>query len=279
MPGTWFLPADFTFTTEGPLRLGMVISHWSRPTTVLAEMGSGNSSAVALPAVRTILERNRAFNRSKSRSNGVGLWAKFEGLGSASASTEAGKNRTTDYSKSDHELRSFVDPLMPNTVSAIANLPAVQKQINSGMFGKRAVYVVTGLRIATSSFTVTEEVSSNFSVEAEGSGPPSGTIPAEVSGRIRHESRKTAMDSYNTAPGIVFAYQLNVIRIRRAGVETELFSHASSFLTGERGKKEDPLVVVDATKEEIDEDLEEEVEYDSAEIGEDETCIYLLPKA
>jgi hypothetical protein len=279
MPGTWFLPPDFTFTTEGPLRLGMVVPHWSRPTTVLAEMGSGNSSAIALPAVKTIVERNRAFNRSKLRSDSVGLWAKFEGLASASASTEAGKSRTTDYSKTDHEIRSFVDPLMPDTVSATANLPAVQKQINSGVFGKRAVYVVTGLRIATSSFTVTEEDSSNFSVQAEGSGPPSGTIPAEVGGRIKHERGKTATDSYDTAPGIVFAYQLNVIRTRRAGVETELFSHASGFLTGEGGKKEDPLVVVDATKEEIDEDLEEEVEYDSAEIGEDETCIYLLPKA
>lgn len=279
MPGTWFLPADSTFTTEGPLRLGMVISHWSRPTSVLAEMGSGNSSAVPLPTVKTIVERNRTFNRSKLCSNSVGLWAKFEGLASALVGTEASKSRITDYGKTDHEIQSFVDPLMPDTVSAIANLPAVQKHINSGVFGKRALYVVTGLRIATSSFTVTKEDFSNFSVEAEGSGPPPGTILADVGGRIKHENGKTSTDSYDTAPGIVFAYQLNVIRTRRAGVETELFSHASSFLTGDGGRKEDPLVVVDATKEEIDEDLEEEVEYDSAEVGEDGTCIYLIPKA
>jgi hypothetical protein len=279
MPGTWFLPADFTFTSEGPLRLGMVISHWSRPTTVLAEMGSGNSNTVALPAIKTIVEPNRAFNRSKSRSESVGLWAKLEGLASVSVSTEAGKSLTTDYSKTDHEIQSFVDPLMPDTVSAIANLPAVQNYIKAGVFGKRAVYVVIGLRIATSSFTVTKEDSSNFSVETEGSGPTPGTIPAEVGFIIKHESGKTATDSYDTAPGIVFAYRLNVIRTRRAGVETELFSHASGFLTGEGGKIEDPLVVVDATKEEIDEDLEEEVEYDSAEIGESETYIYILPKA
>ncbi|EUC41825.1 hypothetical protein COCMIDRAFT_40034 [Bipolaris oryzae ATCC 44560] len=238
MPGTWFLPSDFTFTTEGPLRLGMVIPHWSRPTTVLAEMGSGNNSAVTLPTIKITVERNRAFNRSKSRSDSVGMWAKFEGLASVLANTETGKSRITDY-----------------------------------------MYVVTGLRIATSSFTVTEEDSSNFSIEAEGSGPASGTTPVEVGGKIKHQSGKTAMNSYDTAPGIVFAYQLNVIRTRRAGVETELFSHKSSFLTGEGGKKEDPLVIVDATKEEIDEDLEEDVEYDSAEVGEDETCIYLLPKS
>lgn len=278
MPGTWFLPTDFTFTTEGPLRLGMVISHWSRPTTVLTEIGSGSSSTIALPAVKTIVERNRAFNRSKLRSDSVGLWAKFEGLASASASAEAGKSHTMDYGQTDHEIHSFVNPLMPEIVSTIANLPVVQKQINSGIIGKRAVYVVTGLRIATSSFTVTEEDSSNLFIEGEGSGPPSGTIAVEFGSKIQHESGKTSTNSYDTAPGIVFAYQLHVIRTRRAGVDTELFSHASGFLTGEEERREDPLVVVNATKEEIDEDLEEEVEYDSVEIGEDETCIYLLPK-
>jgi hypothetical protein len=35
------------------------------------------------------------------------------------------------------------------------------------------------------------------------------------------------------------------------------------------------LILVEATKDEIDEDLEEEVEYESAEIGEDELCVYL----
>ncbi|KAH8719539.1 hypothetical protein GQ44DRAFT_775239 [Phaeosphaeriaceae sp. PMI808] len=275
MPGTWFLPVDFTFTADGPLRLGMVIPHWSKPTTVLAEVGSGAASTVTLPATKTIVEPNRAFNRSQSRSDGAGLWAKFEGLASASASADVGKSRSVDYSKTDHEIRFFADPLMPETVGAIANLPAVRAQIDSGMFGKRAVYIVTGLRIATSSFTVTKEDSSNFAVAAEGSGPPSGTVGVEVGARVKHESGTTARDLYDTAPGIVFAYRLNVIRTRRAGVETALFTHQSAFLTGDGGKKEEPLVVVDATRDEIDEDLEEEIVYESAEIGQDETCIYL----
>jgi hypothetical protein len=277
MPGTWFLPVDFTFTADGPLRLGMVMPHWSKPTTVLAEVGSGTASAIALPATKTIVEPNRAFNRSKWRSDSVGLWAKFEGLASASASADVGKSRSMDYSKTDHEIRFFADPLMPETVSAIANLPAVRAQIDSGMFGKRAVYIVTGLRIATSSFTVAKEDLSNFTVEAEGSGPPSGTVPVDVGARVKHEGGKTATDSYDTAPGIVFAYRLNVIRPRRAGVETALFTHQSAFLSGDGGKKEEPLVLVDATKDEIDEDLEE-VDYESAHIGQDETCIYLPPK-
>lgn len=279
MSKTWFLPPDFTFTTDGPLRLGMVISHWSKPTSVLVEIGSGDSSAIKLPAIKSVIESNRAFNRSKLRTNSVGFLAKFQGLFSSSASTEAGKCHTTDYSKTDHEVRFFADPLLPETVEAIANLPAVQKSIQSGLFPPCAVYVVTGLRITNSSFTVTEEDSSKSALEAEGSGPPSGTVPGEIGGNMKHESGETSTDSYNTAPGIVFAYRLSVIRTQRAGVETELFTHKDAFLTGNGGKKEGLLVLVDATTEEINEDLEVEIEYDSAEIGEDEDCVFVLPKA
>lgn len=275
MPRTWFLLPDFTFTADGPLRLGMVIPHWSQPTTILAAVGSGTASEIKLPSPKTIVEPNHTHNHSKSRSDSLSMWFKFGGITSTSASTDFGKSNSIDYGKTDHEIRFFSDPLMPETVTAIANLPAVRAQMDSGMFGKRAVYIVSGLRIATSSFTVTKENSSNFTVEAEGSGPPTGTVPAEVGVKVKHDGQKNVTDSYDTAPWIVFAYRLNVIRTRRAGLETELFSHKSAFLTGVGGRKEDPLIVVEATKSEIDEDLEEEVEYESAEIGEDEVCIYL----
>jgi len=278
MPGTWFLPQDFTFTAEGPLRLGQVLPHWSKPTTVLAAIGSGAAQDIELPGIKKLVESNHEHHQSTSRSDSLSMWAKFEGIASASTNTDIGKTHSIDYSKTDHEIQSFADPLLPDKVTAIANIPSVRKHINSGMFGKQPVYVVSGLRIATSSFTVTKKNSSNSSVGAEGSGPPPGTIPAEVGAKAKHENQETVTDSYDTAPGIVFAYQMYVIRTYRAGSETELFAGKSGFLTGESGEEEKPLVLVEATKEEIDEDLEEEVEYESVEIGDDELCIFLPPK-
>ncbi|TGJ83985.1 hypothetical protein E0Z10_g4750 [Xylaria hypoxylon] len=207
MPGTWFLLPDFTFTTEGPLSLGMVIPYWSNPTTVLASLGSGTASGIELPPQTTIVEPNHAHSRSESQSNSLGAWLKFEGLASGSTSNHYSKNNQVKYSETDHEIRSFRDPLTPETVTAIANIHAVRAHINSGMFGKRPFYIVSGLRIATSSFTVTKERSSNLTFESEGSGPP---LPVEVGGKVGHDGRKTVTDSYNTAPGIVFAYRLLV---------------------------------------------------------------------
>ncbi|KAI1880106.1 hypothetical protein JX265_001727 [Neoarthrinium moseri] len=276
MTGTWFLPPDFTFTTTGPLRLGMVISHWSKPTAVLATLGSGNE--IQLPATATIVESNHAHNRSSSQSTSLGMWAKFEGIASASANQSIGKSRSIDYSKTDHEIRFFSDPVTPEAVTAIANLPAVRAHIDSGLFGKRPIYLVSGLRIATSSFTVTTENSAQLALGAEASGPPAGTVPAEVGGKLEHEQQRAVTDSYDTAPGIVFAYRLHVIRTGRAGSDAELFSHKGAFLTGEREQEKEPLLLLEATKDEIDGDVEEDVEYESVDVGEDDLCIYLPPK-
>ncbi|KAI0534379.1 hypothetical protein GGR58DRAFT_61318 [Xylaria digitata] len=274
MTRTWFLPPDFTFTTDGPLRLGMVIPYWSKPTTVLATVGRDTANEIELPPQATIVESNHAHSRSQSRTSGLNMWFKFESLASTSVGVEASKNNSVNYSETDHEIRYFRDPLTPETITAIASLPSVRAHIDSGMFGKRPVYIVSGLRIATSSFTVTKERSSNNTVEAEASGAPTGTLSMEVGGKLRHNRQKTVTDLYSTAPGIVFAFQLHVIRTRRAGAETGLFRHKSAFLTAV-GEEEEPLVLAEATRDGIDGDLEEEVEYESAEVGENEICIYL----
>jgi hypothetical protein len=273
MPATWFLAPDFTFTADGPLRLGMVLPHWSQPTTVLADLCSNTISEVSLPNVTKIIEKNHAYDRNQSRSNGFDVWSKFEGFASASVSTDLGRDTSVNYSQADHEIRSFSDPLMPDTVAAIANIPAVRSQIDSGIFGKRAVYVVTGLRIATTSFKVMKSTGSNSAIEVGGSGPLATMVPAEIGGRVRHDSQAAVTDSYDTAPGIVFAYRLNIIRPRRSSLETGLFSHKSAFLASPQDRKEEPLVVVEATANEIEQDLEEEVYYDILSFGENELCL------
>jgi hypothetical protein len=133
MPATWFLAPDFTFTADGPLRLGMVLPHWSQTTTVLADLFSNTISDFNLPNITTIIEKDNAYDRNQSRSNGFDIWSKFEGFASASISADLGKDTTINYSKTDHEIRFFSDPLMPETVAAIAKIPAVRAQIESGM--------------------------------------------------------------------------------------------------------------------------------------------------
>lgn len=89
-------------------------------------------------------------------------------------------------------------------------------------------------------------------------------------------AKKTAAKTYETAPGVVFAYRLHMIRTRRVGVEGALFIHKSAFLSGAAGEVEDPVIAVQATLAEIDLDLEEEVHYRSVALRDGE-CFIVPP--
>ncbi|KAH8811299.1 hypothetical protein F5884DRAFT_749691 [Xylogone sp. PMI_703] len=195
-----------------------------------------------------------------------------ESSASSSIKSDAKRHSTLKYGKVDHEIPAFAEPLSATTVSAITAIHEVRDHINPGIFGKSPVYIISGLRIAKSSFSVTKEAGSSFSGNICGSGPPAGTVPVEVGGGIAHQ-KKMITGSYNTAPDIVFAYRMHVIRPKRAGFETELFSNMGAFLTSD-GKSEEPIVLVEATKEEVDEDLEEMAELATMTVGDEEYCFY-----
>ncbi|RMZ91634.1 hypothetical protein DV736_g1131, partial [Chaetothyriales sp. CBS 134916] len=261
----------FTFAADGPLQLGTVIAHPKKPTLVLATLSSPDSG-ITLPKTSILTETNHAHDKSHARSNGFSSWIQFFAVASASVKTDVGSSASLSYGAVDHEIRSFAEPLTAETALKITALPAVQQQMSSGMFGKRAVYVVSGIRIAKTPFTVKKETGANHTVELSGSGPPiPGPVPLELGASVAHHQEKTVTDSYETAPGIVFAYRVHVIRYKRAGVETELFQSKGAFMTGSgRPDDEEPAVVVEGTKEELDEDLEEENDYTEILIGDND---------
>jgi hypothetical protein len=271
---TWFLPPDFTFTADGPIQLGTVITHPKKPTQVLTALNSLDSG-ITLPKTAILTETNHAHCKSHARSNGFGSWMQFFAVASASAEINVGSSASFSYGAVDHEIHSFVEPLTAETALKIATLPIVQQHMASGVFGKRAVYMVSGVRIAKTSFTVKKETGTNHTIDLSGSGPPiSGLVPLELGVSVAHHEEKSVTDSYETAPRIVFAYRVHVIRYKRAGVDTELFQSKGAFMTRSgRADEEEPPVLVEGTKEELEEDLEEENDYTETLVGRDDVCI------
>lgn len=187
---TWFLPPDFTFTSDGPIQLGTIVAHPKRPTVVLAVLPG--DSGIVLPKPNVFIERNHSHENSASSSGSI---------------------------------------------------------------------------------SVTKECGSKFSAEVSGSGlPANGPVPVEVGGSVGGQRERTVTDSYDMAPGIVFDFRCHVIRPKRAGLETELFSHKGAFLTSD-GSGEEPLVVIEVTKEELDGDLEDPVNLTTSTIVDDEYCL------
>lgn len=270
---TWFLPPDFTFLPDGQIALGNVIPDPRRPTATLASLAC--DPTIALPAVQSIVEKNRSFAAEKSRSFGLELLASFLGSASANGKTDLSRHRSRSFGAADLEVRAYNGAFSPEALEAIVGLDGVKKHMRSGRFGPRHVYVISGLRVARQGFTVTDEQREKTEVAVGGGG--SGPVPVQLRGNISGSSVDTRTDGYETAPGIVFAYRLHVIRPRRAGAEAELFSDRTAFFSG--GAEDEQGEVMEATEvngAELLEDLDLDLDgYEERRIeeGDDESYV------
>ncbi|KND92434.1 hypothetical protein TOPH_02943 [Tolypocladium ophioglossoides CBS 100239] len=232
---SWFLPPDFTFLPDGQIALGRVIPEPRRPTVTLASLAE--HPTIALPEVSSIVEKNRSFSAEKSRSFGLELFAKC--LDMASAKTDVSWYKNKSFAAVDHEVRTYNGVFAPEALKAVVELLDVKRHIHSGQFGKRCVYIISGLRLARQSITITDEKGNKTAGSLGGSGPvPAGTVPVALGGNISGSREANRKDGYETAPGIVFAYRLYVVRPKDTGAQVELFSDRTAFFSGEANDEE-----------------------------------------
>ncbi|KAF3902115.1 hypothetical protein ABW21_db0203560 [Orbilia brochopaga] len=263
---TWFLPPDFTFLPTGELKLGTIIKHPKRPTAILTSIRDVTPK-IALPNVQILEEANHHHSRASSAGGGIEVWTKFLDLASAAGKVSRDRSKSLSMGNVNHEVQTFDSALTEDSLRAITNLERVKKYIDSGlsgMFGqKRPIYIISGLRIAKTSFNVTNETGSgsHWSVSGSGAAGAAGAVPVEIGAAVSGDREKKTTHSYEASQGIVFAYRLHVIRAHRDGdADAELFTHRTAFLTGEGSgdEEEDGMECVDATGKVVKEDLEEE---------------------
>ncbi|KAH0525896.1 hypothetical protein TsFJ059_009299 [Trichoderma semiorbis] len=271
---TWFLPPDFTFLPDGQISLGSIIPSPRQPTTTLASVTS--YPAIILPETKSIVEKNVSFSVEKTRSFGLELFTKLLDVKNAKIDLSWYKNRS--FSAVDHEVQTYHGAFSPETLKAILALDAVKKHIDSGRFGKRRVYIITGLRVVSQGFTVTEEKGRSTSSAVGASGfVPASIVPAVLGAIIGGKSEVRANTSYETSPGIVFAYRLHVIRPKGTGADEELFSDRTAFFTGEAEAEEAEMEIAEVDGSVYREDLDEEQDnYEEKRLDELDNDSYIV---
>lgn len=254
---TWFLSPDFTFLPEGQIALGRIIPSPRQPTVTLASLT--DHPTIALPEIQSIIEKNLSFSNEKTRSFGVKLFAKF--LEVANAKIDVSLSKSQSFSTVDHEVRTYSRTFTSETIKAIVALDSVKQHIDSGRFGKRRVYIISGIRVAQQSFTVTNQKKKQVATSLGMSGfMPVGAAPDVAGIKITNGMNDEATNSYETAPGIVFAYRLHVIRPKGIGEEGELFSDSSAFWSGEAENEAEEMEIVEVDKSVLREDLDEKLD-------------------
>lgn len=233
----WFLAPDFTFRRDGPIRLGTVLKDPLRPTLILASKSNGLPADLELPPEGSIEEANHEHHRGAGTGAGLKLWADFLQVASASICASADVDLNRDFGMVDHEVWSFDREMSKASLKSITNVPDIQKYINSGFLRRKPIFIITGIRIAKTSFTVSTTAETTITGQSSASvSDPTGTVPWTVGGEANAQMTRSVGDSYATAPGIVFAYRVHVIRTKGDGeVEEELFSHSKAFMTVDDG--------------------------------------------
>ncbi|KAK2744438.1 hypothetical protein FQN55_006765 [Onygenales sp. PD_40] len=270
----WFLPPDFTFPPDGELRLGTVISHPSNPTPVLAHPDTASPS-IPLPKKEILTERNHTHTREDTRSFEGNIFARFISIASALARVDSRSSILQQYGNADHDVCFFATEPTDEAIAAIMELPKVSQYVNSGMFGRRAVYIISGIRVTRASFSVVVKSAANRGTgfTGSGSGPVGGGAHIGLGGGVSRNSGNAVIDSYETAPGVIFAYRVHAIRPSRGGgVKTQLFSDRGAFLTG-TSERDEKMEISDVTLKDIEEEIEEEVEFDAHDLDDHECCV------
>lgn len=270
MPPCWFLAPDFTFTQTSILRLGTVLSHPDRPTLALATAHTGLPAAPTTdthndfpstptpPPHLTLTEPNHTHRTSASASAAHTLFARFL-HSSASASASASLRRARDYGTLDLELHTFAHEFSDAYLRAVVDVPKVRRWIDGGFLRRRRVYVITGVRVAKTRLNVAWDVEGSVGVEGGVRVEVGGGVGVGAEGRAGLEA--AGRHGFEAAEGVVFAYRVNVIRVRGGGdVEEELFTHKAAFMTPGAGLGPE-WECVEGTEEvlgRVDEEEEEE---------------------
>ena len=289
--GIWFLPRspncppDFTYTEGGQLQLGTILESFNDPTSILFSPATDHADPVINWPAREVvgLEKNHEHSCFDSNlSAGGNVFAKFFSLAKASSEIEVKRQHALKFGKVDHKIIKFKHHLSPTVVKEILAQPNIKEYIEPSTFNlvrrvvQKPIYVVSGLRMVKSSFSVAETKDSNIRIAAGSeflTSEPRNTPPLALNLSAAHVGisghlglTRNNTHSYNTVDDrdIVFAYCLHVIQKSN---RARMFSDSSAFMT-DKGKSDD-LECVKLTEK------TNGLEADAVESFENGECVYV----
>jgi hypothetical protein len=263
---TWFKLHDFSVTATD-LPLGTIVENWRDPSTAIFVPGDTEEPAIKWPAEHPIVtEQQHSWHDSSNRSSAVNILLTFFKAASANTDVQSERHRKLRLGKVDLKIKKFVGvrPFSDDALKTIVSQKKVNNYINSGPFAKKDIYIITALRLADTSFEVGMESGSTNHTNVSGSvEAPKAPVKTEVS----HNSNtsKSADHSYKTAKGegvgdgVVFAYQMHVIREKRGAPAAQLFANKKGFMTSGGILKVPECVAVTKDMDGLDTSLVEDV--------------------
>lgn len=275
MAKTWFLfpGPDFTFKPDGLLRLGTVIEHPKDPTKILLQAAS--CQGLKLPGVTTITETNHTHSRTLDRSFAANIFAKIFSNASVSFGMDAETDHSLSFGTVDHEVQQFDDVLSEACLRRLVSESSARSHMDSGIFGKRPLYIVTGLRVTRQPMSISKTASASKAGAATLSGNATGgSAPLEIGGDIRGTAGRAIVDSYEAPAGVIFAYRVHIIREKSdRATDGGIFSSRAAFMGSTFEEIETEFEAVEGSPQALEDDIEENANFDSYPMDVEDYCV------
>lgn len=224
---TYILAPNFQYKPSGPIQLGNIIADPFYPTKPLSTLPED-----VKPPIESVLEYNHEISKEEGRTVGISFWTHFLAHVGADVDLTRGRDTLQQYSITQLETRYLRDEPLDDDADLARRLrePRVQAAVSAGLFGRRPVYLVTGLKIARGFSLQTQlrrSVGSGIGAEV----PVVNLVSTGV--RVNNERRDGFTNSFTASDeAIVFAYQLHKIRPpgRKQGPVVDVFRSEAAFL-------------------------------------------------
>jgi len=206
--------------------MGDIIQDPSDPTKPLSS---------SFPLTEAHFDYDVEFCDEKSHSLQGSVWAKFLAMGREKIGGEVGDGLLDKYVIDRLETIYFKKQPTDEEAAERVKNEKVQAAMNSGIFGKKPVYMITGLKVARG-FRLESGNMSRSSTNTTFGLPASWAL--SFGSDISTSSTSNTRQSYRSDRDIVFAYQLHVITCkgwRGIDVDIGVYKTKAAFLNEQDG--------------------------------------------
>lgn len=242
---TYILAPNFTFHPNTSICMGDIIQDPSNPTKPLSSLPESS-----LPPTESHLDYEATIDKTRSQSLQGSVWAKFLSTASAKLGGEASSDVLDKYAIDRLETIYFRKQPTDEEAEDRVKDSKVRAAVNSGIFGKRLLYMITGLKVARG-FRLESGAASQKT--AEGSVEVPVSSKAGFGSSVSSRQKDDLQVSYRSGQDIIFAYQLHVITYqgwRAKRVDIDVYKSKAAFLSEtDGGEEQDTATICVATGE------------------------------
>ncbi|KAL7936125.1 hypothetical protein V8C35DRAFT_333242 [Trichoderma chlorosporum] len=222
---TYILVSDFTFQSDGPIRIGNIIADPFCPTKIL-------STPANCPPTTTHTDFDCFFSQNSNKSLQGSIWAQFLQNAIANISHRVSKDVSSEYTIDSLDTIRVKEGSLNDEVMERIKEPRVQAAIKSGLNGTAPVYMITGLKVATGFRLVKKITTSTQKIGIDMGLPAAAGVG--IGTNISASCSKRTSESFKSGNDIIFAYQLHILARKgwwHKRMEVDIYAPKSAFLT------------------------------------------------